>query len=345
MPRTAWNDDEQAALRGLSMLAQLIYLRVFRRRMDYRTGIAGGLGHRITATSIAEEVAFIPDPRSTKKPWVPTRGEIRAAIAELERPRPIDGDPEWRVSLLVEAGSRLDTGYVKQLPLADRGASVQKMNNPRAPQEQPTDTNPVNTPPQAAPDQAGRAFGGRAQPDERPDRSAAVPAKSRPSSGVPVSGREEVLTHPVRDGQPSAPPSGAHHTGLATESVSTDPAAGCIDPVLVVFRHWQQVMNKPKARLDAKRRAAVAGRLKDGYPVADLLTAIDGCKASAWHQGRNDRQRPFNDLGLICRDSAHVEQFIELARGQQAADAKLEAFLNGAAHPHTLEGEFHVVRQ
>lgn len=151
MPRTAWNDDEQAALRGLSMLAQLIYLRVFRRRMDYRTGIAGGLGHRITATSIAEEVAFIPDPRSTKKPWVPTRGEIRAAIAELERPRPIDGDPEWRVSLLVEAGSRLDTGYVKQLPLADRGASVQKMNNPRAPQEQPTDTNPVNTPPQATP--------------------------------------------------------------------------------------------------------------------------------------------------------------------------------------------------
>ena len=137
MPRTAWNDDEQAALRGLSMLAQLIYLRVFRRRMDYRTGIAGGLGHRITATSIAEEVAFIPDPRSTKKPWVPTRGEIRAAIAELERPRPIDGDPEWRVSLLIEAGSRLDIGYVKQLPLADRGASVQKMNNPRASQEQP----------------------------------------------------------------------------------------------------------------------------------------------------------------------------------------------------------------
>lgn len=345
MPRTAWNDDEQAALRGLSMLAQLIYLRVFRRRMDYRTGIAGGLGHRITATSIAEEVAFIPDPRSTKKPWVPTRGEIRAAIAELERPRPIDGDPEWRVSLLIEAGSRLDIGYVKQLPLADRGASVQKMNNPRASQEQPADINPVNTPPQAAPGHADRAFGGRAQPDERPDRSAAAPAKSRPSSGVPVSGREEVLTHPVRDGQPSAPPSGSHHTDLATESVSTDPAAGCIDPVLVVFRHWQQVMNKPKARLDTKRRAAVAGRLKDGYPVADLLTAIDGCKASAWHQGRNDRQRPFNDLGLICRDSAHVEQFIELARGQQTADAKLEAFLNGAAHPHTLEGEFHVVRQ
>jgi hypothetical protein len=76
--------------------------------------------------------------------------------------------------------------------------------------------------------------------------------------------------------------------------------------------------NQARWGLDTKRRAAVAGRLKDDYPVADLLTAIDGCKASAWHQGRNDRQRPFNDLGLICRDSAHVEQFIELARGQQA---------------------------
>ncbi|WP_201096205.1 hypothetical protein [Thiocystis minor] len=115
------------------------------------------------------------------------------------------------------------------------------------------------------------------------------------------------------------------------------------DLVQRVFAHWQQAMNKPRAKLDTKRRAAIAARLKDGYSVEDLLTAIDGCKGSAWHQGQNDRHRPFNDLSLICRDGAHVEQFLDLATGQRQADTELEVFLKGG-QSCTLEGEFHVVR-
>ncbi|NEV64715.1 hypothetical protein [Thiorhodococcus minor] len=338
MPRTSWNDDEQAALRGLSMLAQLIYLRVFRRRMDYRTGIAGGLHRRITATTIAEEVAFVPDPRSTKKRWAPSRGEIRAAIAELERARPCDDDPERLVSLLVDAGSGIEVGYIKRLPLADRGASVQNMSNPRTTREQPGQSRPSIHPENTVRDTSNQSVACVAPPDEPPEPSCAAPAKNDPSSGSLVSGREEVLTHlscadrrggrtPPADAPCPSPSEGGHQ-----------------DSVQAVFTHWQRVMDKPHARLDGKRRAAIAARLKDGYRVSDLLTAIDGCRASAWHQGQNDRQRPFNDLGLICRDGAHVEQFLELARTQRHADAKLAAFLNGGGHPRTLEGDFHVVR-
>ncbi|NEX23921.1 hypothetical protein G3480_27360, partial [Thiorhodococcus mannitoliphagus] len=85
-----------------------------------------------------------------------------------------------------------------------------------------------------------------------------------------------------------------------------------------------------------------AARLKDGYTPAQLQRAIDGCRASAWHQGRNDRGRAFDDIALICRDAARVEQFLALAAGQHAEQAALEAFLN--PDPGPLEGEFHVVR-
>jgi hypothetical protein len=115
------------------------------------------------------------------------------------------------------------------------------------------------------------------------------------------------------------------------------------DPVERVFAHWQRTMNKPRAKLDAKRRAAIAARLKDGYTLDDLLAAVDGCKASAWHQGKNERQRVFNDVSLICRDGTHVDQFLDLAHGQRQADAKLNAFLNAGNRSQALEGEFHVV--
>lgn len=144
--RTAWDDDEHEALRGLSMLAQLIYLKVFRRRMDYATGIAGGPGRMISLACIIEEVGFVPDLRSTKPRWVPTRGEVRAAIAELERLRPLGDDPDTLTALLDERGSGLTTGYVKKLVLARTDQSVQNMNNPRTTHEQPYNNRPVNRP-------------------------------------------------------------------------------------------------------------------------------------------------------------------------------------------------------
>lgn len=41
--RTSWNDDEDDALQGLPLDAQVLYLRALRRRMDYKTGLVGNL--------------------------------------------------------------------------------------------------------------------------------------------------------------------------------------------------------------------------------------------------------------------------------------------------------------
>lgn len=78
-----------------------------------------------------------------------------------------------------------------------------------------------------------------------------------------------------------------------------------------VFEHWKEVMSSPRSRLDIKRRDAIKGRLIDGYTLADLCDAINGCRASRFHMGDNDRRRVFNDIGLICRDAEHVDRFIE----------------------------------
>jgi hypothetical protein len=83
-------------------------------------------------------------------------------------------------------------------------------------------------------------------------------------------------------------------------------------------------MSKPRCKLDAKRKRAIAARLKDGYSVDDIKQAIDGCRQSDWHMGRNDRQQPFNDIELICRDAAKVDGFRERATGKRQAGSFLD---------------------
>lgn len=90
----------------------------------------------------------------------------------------------------------------------------------------------------------------------------------------------------------------------------TPPKAPADDRVTTVFTYWQTTMGKPRAQLDAKRKRAIAGRLKDGYTVEQLCKAIDGCKADAFSMGHNDRQTPYNDVELICRDGSKVDRFI-----------------------------------
>lgn len=106
-----------------------------------------------------------------------------------------------------------------------------------------------------------------------------------------------------------------------------------------VFAHWQAVMEKPRAQLDDKRRKAIAGRLKDGYSVAELCEAIDGCRASRWHMGANDRNRPFNDVELICRNASKVDQFRGCVAAGRSDAAELDAFLQGG-DGNFIEGEF-----
>lgn len=77
-----------------------------------------------------------------------------------------------------------------------------------------------------------------------------------------------------------------------------------------VFDYWREKLIHPNARLDSNRRSKIAARLKDGYTVEDLKSAIDGCASSSWHMGQNPSNKKFDDIALICRDASKVEGFM-----------------------------------
>ncbi|WP_010598993.1 hypothetical protein [Rickettsiella massiliensis] len=76
-----------------------------------------------------------------------------------------------------------------------------------------------------------------------------------------------------------------------------------------LFKHWQQTMNHPKAKLDKKRRKTINQALET-YTVEDLKKAIDGCSKTAFNMGQNDNKQRYDDIELILRDSAHIDRFI-----------------------------------
>jgi uncharacterized protein YdaU (DUF1376 family) len=97
-------------------------------------------------------------------------------------------------------------------------------------------------------------------------------------------------------------------------------------PILEVFEHWKAVMDHPGARLSPKRRRKIENRLRD-YAPEQLKCAVDGCKASPFHQGANQEKAIHDDIELICRDSEHVDMFI--ARAPQANKPHVPQQLEG----------------
>lgn len=91
--------------------------------------------------------------------------------------------------------------------------------------------------------------------------------------------------------------------------------------VTSVFDHWRAVMNHPGAKLDDKRKKLIRARLNDGYSEKQLLSAIDGCKASPFHMGKNANNTVYDGLDLILRDGSKVDGFLAIATGKPVVEA------------------------
>lgn len=93
--------------------------------------------------------------------------------------------------------------------------------------------------------------------------------------------------------------------------------AGEVEQVVAHYRkHHPRAL--PRVTSASKEYRQVAARLREGYTVQDLCDAIDGCHASAWHMGQNDRRTRYNSLELITRTADKVTQFIEILRGERS---------------------------
>jgi len=82
--------------------------------------------------------------------------------------------------------------------------------------------------------------------------------------------------------------------------------------VVEVFEYWaserKRILNLnggPPPVLSASRSSKINARLGEGYDVATLKRAVDGCLASDFHV-----EGGHTDIELICRDQKHVEQFL-----------------------------------
>ena len=84
------------------------------------------------------------------------------------------------------------------------------------------------------------------------------------------------------------------------------------DPVMEIFNYWLDTMKKKSnTALSTERKAKIKKRLKDGYSISDIKTAIFNCSNTDHNMGRgkNSNGTKYNDIELICRNSVNLERF------------------------------------
>ena len=85
------------------------------------------------------------------------------------------------------------------------------------------------------------------------------------------------------------------------------------DPCVEIFEYWKLVMNKSNStKLTDGRRSKIKARIKEGYSIDDIKTAIDKCRQSPHHQGKNDSGTVYDSIELICRNGEKLEWFRDL---------------------------------
>lgn len=118
-------------------------------------------------------------------------------------------------------------------------------------------------------------------------------------------GRLQLDLFPMADGKQGRGPNAFNKTKIELGKKVAFPL------VLEVFEYWKDTMGKKRAALDLKRERDIRWAIAV-YNVQGCKDAIDGCKTSDFHMGKNARKTEYNDISLIFRDSEHVEKFQDM---------------------------------
>lgn len=93
-----------------------------------------------------------------------------------------------------------------------------------------------------------------------------------------------------------------------------------------VFADYREVMEEPRAILDA-RRTRLINRALETYTADDLKLVHRGCVLSPWHMGtdpNNVSGTIYNAPELLYRDAEKIEQFLGIAKAHKITpDAKI----------------------
>lgn len=84
------------------------------------------------------------------------------------------------------------------------------------------------------------------------------------------------------------------------------------DSIQLVFDYWVETMGKRKNSVLNHLRSVSIGAAIHDYGVEDCKKAIEGCKFSEWHMGRNPQNRVYDDIELILRGPQQIDRFLDL---------------------------------
>ncbi len=105
----------------------------------------------------------------------------------------------------------------------------------------------------------------------------------------------------------------ARYTDIVTKSKIEQLAEVPQSQVDWIFNLWRIGCQKnTNTKLDDKREVLIRRAIRD-FGVTDTARAVIGWKYSAFHCGDNPEGRVYNNLELLLRDAAHIEQFRDLA--------------------------------
>jgi len=80
--------------------------------------------------------------------------------------------------------------------------------------------------------------------------------------------------------------------------------------VIEIFKHWQEIMEHPNAKLDDKRKKIIRQALKTGYSVEELKDAITGCSFTSHNVGGNTQGQRYDGLHIILRSADQIDRFV-----------------------------------
>jgi hypothetical protein len=160
--------------------------------------------------------------------------------------------------------------------------------------------------------------------------------------------------------------SSGEQQGLEGEQTPLAPSEPSMqDPIDVVWAHYVEVMKPRKRELDAQGRAVIREALKVAT-VEECCGAIDGCKASSFHMGQNEKRRKHNRLTNILKGATgqyrsrttreQIDFFLDIAEkagvrsglqsGVTSADpAKISRCKQAVLDARTFPGDGLVVRR
>lgn len=124
-------------------------------------------------------------------------------------------------------------------------------------------------------------------------------------------------------------------TGEQNNIVVSDAGSAIADPVLLIFKHWQTVMEHPHAKLDSERKLLIQRALKLGYSTDELCKAIQGCSITPHNRGENDRGERYDGLHIIFGSSEKIERFMRYY--EKPPKSKTESQKRTESNIHTLQ--------